>query len=36
MEFLSRYSKDEVETLCRFMEEFNRYLEEQIGALTGG
>ena len=34
MEFLSRYSEEDVETVCRFMREFNVYLEEQIRALT--
>lgn len=30
MEFLSRYSGGEIEAVHRFMQEFNRYLEEQI------
>lgn len=34
MEFLSRYSADEVETVYRFMREFNVYLEEQIEAIA--
>ncbi len=36
MEFLSRYSEEEIGTVRRFMEEFNAYLEAQIGALTEG
>lgn len=34
MEFLSRYSKDKVESIYEFMQEFNTYLEEQIEALA--
>lgn len=34
MEFLERYSKEDVETVYRFMREFNEYLEDQIGALA--
>lgn len=34
MEFLSRYSKDEVQTVYKFMQEFNDYLECQIEALA--
>lgn len=34
MEFLSRYSADEVETVYRFMREFNVYLEKQIETLA--
>ncbi len=36
MEFLSRYSEEEIGTVRRFMEEFNAYLEAQIGTLTEG
>lgn len=34
MEFLARYSKEDVETVRRFMQEFNEYLENQIEALA--
>lgn len=34
MEFLSRYSKEEVGTVYKFMQEFNAYLEAQIEAIT--
>ena len=34
MEFLTRYSKEEVETVYQFMKEFNGYLETQIEELT--
>ena len=34
MEFLARYSKEEVETVYQFMQEFNGYLETQIEDLT--
>lgn len=34
MNFLSRYSKEEVETVYKFMCEFNGYLEEQIEELA--
>lgn len=34
MEFLSRYSKEEVEIVYQFMQEFNGYLETQIEELT--
>ena len=30
MQLLSRYSKDEIVLICRFMKEFNEYLEGQI------
>ena len=30
MQFLSRYSKDETDTILKFMQEFNAYLDEQI------
>lgn len=30
MQFLSRYSKEEIDVISRFMKEFNDYLEEQI------
>ena len=35
MEFLERYSVEDVRTVSRFMTEFNGYLEEQIEAITG-
>ena len=34
MEFLSRYSKDQVDVVYRFMQEFNGYLEGQIEELS--
>lgn len=34
MEFLSRYSSQEVDAVCKFMQEFNGYLDEQIKALV--
>ena len=34
MEFLSRYSKEDVETVYRFMKKFNDYLEQQIEDLA--
>lgn len=34
MEFLARYSKEEVGTVYRFMQEFNEYLESQIEAIV--
>lgn len=34
MEFLSRYSTEEVEMVHKFMKEFNEYLEQQIEALA--
>lgn len=34
MNFLARYSTEEVRTVCRFMQEFNGYLESQIAELT--
>lgn len=34
MEFLSRYSKEEIGTVYKFMQEFNAYLEAQIEAIT--
>lgn len=34
MEFLSRYSKDEVTVVNKFMQEFNEYLELQIETLS--
>lgn len=34
MEFLSRYSREEVEMIHKFMKEFNEYLEQQIEALA--
>lgn len=34
MEFLGRYSKEDVETVYQFMKEFNGYLEAQIEELT--
>lgn len=34
MEFLARYSKEEVGTVYRFMQEFNEYLETQIEAIV--
>ncbi len=34
MEFLSRYSSEEVETVYKFMQEFNVYLETQIEAIA--
>ena len=34
MEFLSRYSKEDVETVYRFMKKFNYYLEQQIEDLA--
>lgn len=34
MEFLARYSREEVETVYQFMKEFNGYLETQIEELT--
>lgn len=34
MEFLERYSKEEVCTVYRFMKEFNAYLEHQIETLV--
>lgn len=34
MEFLSRYSKEDVKTVYRFMREFNEYLENQIETLA--
>lgn len=34
MNFLSRYSTEEVQTVCRFMQEFNGYLESQIAKLA--
>ena len=30
MQFLSRYSKEETDTILKFMQEFNVYLDEQI------
>ena len=30
MQFLTRYSKEEIELISKFMKEFNGYLEEQI------
>ena len=35
MEFLARYSVEDVRTVSRFMTEFNGYLEEQIETITG-
>lgn len=32
--FLARYSKEEIEILTKFMQEFNEYLEEQIETIT--
>ena len=34
MEFLSRYPKEEAAAVCRFLKEFNGYLEEQIEKLS--
>lgn len=34
MEFLSRYSSKEVDAVCKFMQEFNGYLDEQIKELA--
>ena len=34
MEFLSQYSKEEVQTVYRFMQEFNNYLERQIESIA--
>lgn len=34
MEFLSRYSEEDVKTVYRFMREFNEYLENQIETLA--
>ncbi len=34
MEFLMRYSAEETAVVCRFMQEFNEYLEAQIESLT--
>ena len=34
IEFLSRYSKEDVETVYRFMKKFNDYLEQQIEDLA--
>ena len=34
MQFLERYSKEEIEIITKFMKEFNVYLEEQIEANT--
>lgn len=34
MEFLARYSKEDVKTVYRFMREFNEYLENQIETLA--
>lgn len=34
MEFLARYPKEKVETVCEFMQEFNDYLEAQIESLA--
>ncbi len=34
MQFLSRYSKEEVELIYKFMKEFNQYLGEQIEGIT--
>lgn len=34
MEFLSRYRKEEVDVVYRFMKEFNGYLEQQIEELS--
>lgn len=36
MEFLARYSKEEVDMVYKFMREFNGYLEEQIEGLSEG
>ena len=30
MQYLSRYSKEETDTILKFMQEFNVYLDEQI------
>ena len=30
LQFLSRYSKEETDTILKFMQEFNVYLDEQI------
>ena len=35
MEFLARYSVEDVRTVSRFVTEFNGYLEAQIEAITG-
>ena len=34
MEFLARYSKEEVGTVYKFMQEFNDYLENQIESIA--
>ena len=34
MQFLSRYSKEEIELVMKFMKEFNEYLENQIEHIT--
>ena len=34
MEFLARYSKEEVSTVYKFMQEFNDYLENQIESIA--
>lgn len=34
MEFLMRYSAEETAVVCRFMREFNDYLESQIASLS--
>ena len=34
MEFLARYPKEKLDTVCTFMQEFNAYLETQIRTLA--